>query len=73
MGPQSDRLGCTCGEALSRAAVQEGVSNVSGSLQQTCLYFIPIITEKQHCSGTSEELLATSETSERSSVILIGL
>ena len=33
---------------MSRAAGQEGVSHVSGSLQQTCFYFIPIITEKQH-------------------------
>ena len=48
MGPHSDRLGCTCGEALSRAAFQEGVLNVSGSIQQTCLYFITVITEKQH-------------------------
>ena len=48
MGPHSDRLGCTCGEDLSRAVFQEGVSNVSGSIQQTCFYFITVITEKQH-------------------------
>ena len=47
MGPHSDRLGCTCGEALSQAAFQEGVPNVSGSIQQTCFYFITFITEKQ--------------------------
>ena len=34
--------------ALSQAAFQEGVSNVSGSIQQICFYFITLITEKQH-------------------------
>ena len=47
MGPHSDRLGCTCGEALLQAVFQEGVPNVSGSIQQTCFYFFTFGTEKQ--------------------------
>ena len=40
-------IGMHMWKALSRAAFQEGVPNVSGSIQQTCFYFITFITEKQ--------------------------